>query len=60
MIRHTGGAVGLCNLTTITGYGSLLLAQNGAFVSFGLLAVLGEISCILAAQVSVPAFFMVP
>ncbi len=56
VIRHTGGAVILASLTTIIGYGSLLLAGNQAFVSFGRLAVLGEITCVTAAVVSLPAY----
>ncbi len=55
VIRSTGGAVVLCSLTTVIGYSSLLLAGNRAFVSFGLLAVLGEITCVLAAVVALPA-----
>jgi uncharacterized protein len=56
VIRHTGGAVVLCSLTTMIGYSSLLMAGNQAFVSFGLLAVLGEITCVTAAVIALPAF----
>jgi predicted RND superfamily exporter protein len=56
VIRNTGGAVILSSMTTIIGYSSLLLAGNQAFVSFGLLAVLGEITCVVAAIISLPAF----
>ena len=56
VVRNTGGAVMLASLTTIIGYGSLLLAGNQAFVSFGLLAVLGEITCVAAAVIALPAF----
>ena len=52
---HTGGAVALCSLTTIIGYSSLLLAGSQAFVSFGRLAVLGEITCLVAAVAVLPA-----
>lgn len=55
-IRNTGGAVGLASMTTIIGYSSLLIAGNQAFVSFGRLAVLGEITCVFAALLSLPAF----
>jgi predicted RND superfamily exporter protein len=48
-------AVGLCSLTTIIGYGSLLLAENNALRSFGVLAVLGELCCITVALVALPA-----
>ncbi|MCM0607026.1 MAG: MMPL family transporter [Xanthomonadaceae bacterium] len=56
VVRNTGGAVMLASLTTIIGYGSLLIAGNQAFVSFGLLAVLGELTCVVAAVVALPAF----
>jgi predicted RND superfamily exporter protein len=55
VIRNTGGAVALASLTTMIGYGSLLIAGNQAFVSFGLLAVVGEITCVIAAVISLPA-----
>ncbi|MCC6522276.1 MAG: MMPL family transporter, partial [Polyangiaceae bacterium] len=45
-LRSTGGAVVLCSLTTIIGYASLLLAKNQALFLFGVLAVLGEITCL--------------
>ena len=54
-IRSTGGAVAVCSLTTIIGYGSLLLAKNQALFLFGLLAVLGEITCLISAVVVLPA-----
>ncbi|MBI2712413.1 MAG: MMPL family transporter [Bdellovibrio sp.] len=56
VVRNTGGAVMLCSFTTIIGYSSLLIAGNQAFVSFGRLAVLGELTCIVAAVISLPAF----
>jgi hypothetical protein len=57
-IRATGGAVGLCSLTTIIGYSSLLVADNRALFSFGIAAVLGEISCIVCAVVALPAVLL--
>jgi len=59
VIRDTGGAVGLCSFTTIVGYGSLLIADNQAFVSFGLLAVLGEVTCLVAAIIALPAYLSI-
>lgn len=56
VIRNTGGAVMLASFTTIVGYGSLLIAGNQAFVSFGWLAVVGEITCLAAALIALPAF----
>jgi len=58
IIRDTGGAVILCSITTIVGWGSLLIADNQAFVSFGTLAVIGEITCITAAIFSMPAILI--
>lgn len=55
VIMNTGGAVILVSYTTIVGYGSLLIAGNRAFVSFGWLAVLGELTCLAAAVVALPA-----
>jgi hypothetical protein len=54
-VRGTGGAVALCSLTTIIGYGTLLLSDNQALNSFGKLAGLGEVTTLLAALVVVPA-----
>lgn len=59
VIRDTGGAVMLCSFTTTIGYGSLLIASNQAFVSFGLLAILGEVTCLFAAMFSMPAILLV-
>ena len=54
-VRSTGGAVMLASLTTILGYASLLLAQNRALLLFGVVAVLGEIACLVSAVVLLPA-----
>jgi predicted RND superfamily exporter protein len=54
-VRGTGGAVGLCSLTTIVGYSSLLVAQNVGLFLFGVLAVVGEIACLTTAVVVLPA-----
>jgi len=58
-IRSTGGAVGLCSATTIIGYSSLLVAQNRGLFLFGLVAVLGEITCLTTAVVMLPAALLV-
>jgi predicted RND superfamily exporter protein len=55
VIANTGSAVALCSLTTIVGYSSLLKSRNQALRSFGLLADLGELTCLLAALVVLPA-----
>ncbi len=54
-LAETGSAVALCSSTTIIGYSSLLIASNGALRSFGKLADLGEIGCLLSALLLVPA-----
>ncbi len=54
-VRTTGGAVALCSLTTVIGYSSLLVASNQALTSFGLLADLGEVACLAAALLALPA-----
>jgi predicted RND superfamily exporter protein len=55
VIIETGGAVVLCSLTTTLGYLSLTLSMNQAIVTFGLAAAAGEIACILAAVLVMPA-----
>ncbi len=57
-IVSTGAAVALCSWTTIVGYGSLLAARNQALQGFGAMAILGEISCLSAAIVALPAFIV--
>ena len=51
----TGAAVALCSMTTIIGYSSLLSSANPALRSFGVLADLGELTCLAAALVLLPA-----
>lgn len=55
ILAETGSAVTVCSLTTIIGYGSLLLSQNRALQSFGKVACLGELTCLVAALCVVPA-----
>jgi hypothetical protein len=57
-LRTTGGAVVLCSLTTTLGYLALLGSHNGAIRSLGLIAVVGEISCLLAAVCVLPALWL--
>jgi len=45
----------LCSLTTTLGYLALTFSANRAIVSFGIAAAAGEISCILAAVLVLPA-----
>jgi predicted RND superfamily exporter protein len=53
--RSVGGAVALCSLTTIFGYGALLFADNLALRSFGHYAILGEAVCLGSALLVLPA-----
>src|SRR5262249_46515722 len=55
IVATTGGAVPLCSMTTTIGYGALLVAANRALISFGLLAALGEIACLVTAVAFLPA-----
>jgi hypothetical protein len=57
-VMSTGGAVTLCSWTTIVGYGSLLAARNSALRGFGLMAILGEVACLLVAILALPAFLL--
>ena len=54
-VANTGGAVILCSMTTTLGYLALLNSMNEAVKSMGAAAVLGEISCLLAAVIVLPA-----
>jgi predicted RND superfamily exporter protein len=57
-VRETGGAVILCSLTTTLGYLALLRSINRAVRSFGLAAVIGELTCLFAALVVLPAILV--
>jgi len=54
-LATSGGAVALCSATTIIGYATLVTADNQAVQSFGLTAVIGEITCLSAALFALPA-----
>lgn len=54
-IEETGGAVGLCSLTTIIGYSSLYASANRALNSFGAAMAISEVTCVVAAVVAMPA-----
>jgi len=57
-VGSTGAAVALCSWTTIVGYGSLLAASSRALRGFGLMAILGEVACLAAALVALPAVIL--
>jgi len=54
-IESAAGAVAACSLTTMLGYGSLLVGDNLALRSFGKYAVFGEIACLLTALLVMPS-----
>jgi predicted RND superfamily exporter protein len=45
----------LCSLTTSLGYLALLRSHNQAVRSLGAVAVLGEVTCLIAALLALPA-----
>jgi predicted RND superfamily exporter protein len=57
-LRSTGGAVVLCSLTTTLGYLALIGSANRGIRSLGLVAVVGEVSCLLAAMTVLPALWL--
>jgi hypothetical protein len=59
-LRSTGGSVLVCSLTTVIGYGSLLVSDNLAIRGFGIASLIGELTCVVAALVIVPAIIALP
>lgn len=57
-VRESGGAVILCSLTTIICYSSLYVSANQALNSFGLAMAISEVTCLLAAVLSMPAYLL--
>ncbi len=53
-LRHTGGAILLTGLTTMTGFGSLLAAEFAGLRSIGWVAVLGIGGCLAASLLLLP------
>ena len=51
----TGPVVTLCSYTTVVGYASLLFSQNRGIHTFGLSAMIGELTCLSAAILLAPA-----
>jgi predicted RND superfamily exporter protein len=54
-VRLSGGAVVLCSLTTIVGYTSLFVSANKAMNSFGFAMAISEVTCLMAAVLTMPA-----
>jgi uncharacterized protein len=55
VVRATGGALTLCSMTTSIGYFALLFSINKGIHSFGLSAAVGELTCIAATVLWLPA-----
>jgi hypothetical protein len=60
VLRHTGGAILLTGLTTLSGFGSLLAADFAGLRSMGWVAVLGIAGCLTAALVLLPLLLPAP
>jgi predicted RND superfamily exporter protein len=58
-LRTSGSAVFVCSLTTMIGYGSLLVSENLAIRGFGTASLIGEVTTVLTALVLVPAMLVV-
>jgi hypothetical protein len=59
-LRTSGAAVFVCSLTTMIGYGSLIVSDNLAIRGFGRASLIGEVTTVLAALVLVPALLARP
>jgi hypothetical protein len=59
VLRTSGGAVVLCSLTTMLGYLALVGSHNAAIRGLGAIAAVGELSCLLAAVLVMPALWLV-
>lgn len=55
VLKRTGGAVVLCSFTTLLGYLALVNSVNFGVRSLGYAAVAGEVACLLAAVLVLPA-----
>jgi uncharacterized protein len=55
VVLATGGALTLCSLTTSLGYFALLFSINRGIHSFGLAAAMGELTCLAATVLWLPA-----
>ena len=57
-IRETGGAVILCSMTTTLGYLALVRSANFGVRSLGIAAFIGELCCLLASVLVLPAVLL--
>lgn len=58
LAKSTGKAVLVSGLTTVAGFGSLILAKHNGIISLGLVMSVGVITASLASLVSLPALLM--
>jgi predicted exporter len=58
VLRTSGGAVVLCSLTTMLGYFALVGSHNAAIRGLGVIAAVGELSCLLAAVLVMPSLWL--
>ena len=58
-LRTSGSAVFVCSLTTMIGYGSLLVSENLAIRGFGTASLIGEVTTVMCALILVPALLAV-
>ena len=56
-LGESAPAVVLASLTSIIGYASLVPAASRALSSFGVLAIIGELCCVVVAVIAVPALW---
>ena len=55
VLSSTGKAILLTSLTTIAGFGSLIIAKYRGFASLGSLLVLGVVACFITSVLFLPA-----
>jgi len=58
MIKQTGRAVLLTSLTTMIGFGSLLLSKHNGLISLGIITVVGIGACLFASLFVLPGLLM--
>jgi len=58
MIRQTGRAVLLTSLTTMIGFGSLILSKHNGLISLGIITVVGIGACLFASLFVLPGLLM--
>jgi uncharacterized protein len=59
VVRGTGGAIAVAALTTMVGFGGLMVSSHGGMTSFGSLMLVGIGLCLLATVVVLPALLLV-